>query len=200
MALDIPGIEATELAHSSVLELPLVGARFGIMHHYDDSSSDAWSLKWFQDPKCKNGYTWIVMDDGRIVELADPAKRTPHAGRCLTPNANSVFYGVCIATNGRTPATPAQFSTIVDLDVALFRFHARDWPKSEVAKRIRGHHEERIYNKVEDPEKPDLWGKTGKKADPVGIDPKTGALCLSNPVLDLDKVRAEVSRRLQEAA
>jgi hypothetical protein len=34
-----------------------------------------------------------VLDDGRVVELADPAFRTPHAGPCLTPSANSAYYG-----------------------------------------------------------------------------------------------------------
>lgn len=197
MPLVIPGIVASELAHSSVLELPLIAARWGIMHHYDDSASDAAGMKWFQDPACKNGYTWYVLDDGRVIELADPAKRTPHAGRCLTPNANSVFYGICIATNYKTPATAAQFSTIVDLDVALFRHH--QWPRAEVAKRIRGHHEERIYNQIEDPDKPELWGTTGKKSDPVGVDPKTQKLRTDNPVLDLAKVRAAVLKRLEAA-
>ena len=78
------------------------------MLHYDDSSRDDWAVEWFHDPRCTNGYTWLVLDDGRVVELADPAMRTPHAGPCLTPNANSAFYGIAAATNGLVPATEAQ--------------------------------------------------------------------------------------------
>ena len=47
------------------------------MLHYDDSERDAWALAWFSDPRCTNGYTWLVLDDGTVVELADPARRTP---------------------------------------------------------------------------------------------------------------------------
>lgn len=192
--LVIPGIACDELEHSSVLEMPIAAARWGIMHHYDDSSRDDWSLKWFQDPACKNGYTWIVMDDGRIVELADPALRTPHAGKCLTASANSVFYGVCAATNGRVPVTAAQYDALVEIDVALFRYH--HWPIFDVPKRIRGHHEERVWTsgdigKDGKPVSKDLIGKLGAKMDPIGIDPK-------KPVLDLAKLRIEVRRRLEE--
>ena len=70
------------------------------MLHYDDSSDDESSLAWFRDPRCSNGYTWLVLDDGRVIELADPAYRTPHAGPCLMPRANSVYYGIAAATNG----------------------------------------------------------------------------------------------------
>ncbi len=95
--LTIPGIEPDVRVHSHVLMKPLVAPRCGIMLHYDDSSSDQGALEWFRDPRCTNGYTWLVLDDGRVVELADPGMRTPHAGPCLVPNANSRFYGLCQA-------------------------------------------------------------------------------------------------------
>ena len=93
-------VEPDEKRHSRILQQPLVAPRAGIMLHYDDSTRDDWAVEWFQDPRCTNGYTWLVLDDGRVVELADPAMRTPHAGPCSTPNANSVFYGIAAATNG----------------------------------------------------------------------------------------------------
>jgi hypothetical protein len=76
-----------ERRHSRVLEAPLVVPRKGVMLHYDDSSRDDWAVEWFFDKRCRNGYTWLVLDDGRVIELADPMKRTPHAGACRTPNA-----------------------------------------------------------------------------------------------------------------
>jgi hypothetical protein len=61
-----------------VLQSPLAAPREGVMLHYDDSTRDDWAVEWFDDPRCHNGYTWLVLDDGRVVELADPALRTPH--------------------------------------------------------------------------------------------------------------------------
>src|SRR5690349_935063 len=100
-----------ERRHSKVLEPPLACPRRGIMLHYDDSSRDDWAVEWFEDPRCTNGYTWLVLDDGHIVELADPDKRTPHAGPCLTSCANSAYYGIAAATNGLVLATEAQLSS-----------------------------------------------------------------------------------------
>src|SRR5437762_5353368 len=99
-ALVIPGLAVDARIHSRVLAAPLAARRRGIMLHYDDSARDDWALEWFQDPRCKNGYTWLVLDDGSLIELADPARRTPHAGPCLVPRANSAFYGISAATNG----------------------------------------------------------------------------------------------------
>src|SRR5690348_10483758 len=120
--LVIPGVAVSERLHSRVLQSPLAARRQGVMLHYDDSTRDDWALDWFQDPRCKNGYTWLVMDDGRLVELANPALRTPHAGPCLVPRANSVFYGISAATNSLVPATPKQLEAIIRSCVALFRF------------------------------------------------------------------------------
>ena len=75
----IPALDV-ERRHSRVLESPLAAPRRGLMLHYDDSSRDDWAVAWFEDPRCTNGYTWLVLDDGRVIELADPAFRTPHAG------------------------------------------------------------------------------------------------------------------------
>ena len=100
MSLVIPGVPVSERRHSHIITSRLVAARRGVMLHYDDSTRDDWAVAWFDDPRCTNGYTWLVLDTGAVIELADPARRTPHAGPCLAPIANSTFYGIAAATNG----------------------------------------------------------------------------------------------------
>jgi hypothetical protein len=162
--------------HSRVLQFPLAARRRGIMIHYDDSSRDDWALEWFHDPRCKNGYTWLALDDGGLVELADPALRTPHAGPCLVPRANSVFYGISAATNGLVPATPAQFDTIVRTCVALFHYHG--WSALQVADRIVGHDAQAVWTPeytraagIPESRARLLWGTLGRKVDPTGVRP-----------------------------
>src|SRR5437588_2128110 len=101
----IAGLIVDDRRHSHVLQQPLAAPRGGIMLHYDDSSRDDWAVEWFDDARCTNGYTWLVLHDGRVIELADPGMRTPHAGACRTANANSTHYGIAAATNGLVPAT-----------------------------------------------------------------------------------------------
>jgi N-acetyl-anhydromuramyl-L-alanine amidase AmpD len=165
-----------ERRHSKVLEAPLVAPRKGVMLHYDDSSRDEWALEWFRDPRCKHGYTWLVLDNGRVVELADPMKRTPHAGACRTPNANSVFYGIAAATNGQTLATPEQVESIVNLCVAL------GLPE------IVGHDEEAIWTPT-NTKNEKLWGRGGRKVDP------TGTRADGVPILDVKAIRLKVLSR-----
>lgn len=164
-ALRIPGVVADELRHSHVLEQPLATSRGGIMLHYDDSSRDDWAVAWFEDPRCTNGYTWLVLDNGRVVELADPAKRTPHAGPCRTPLANSWYYGIAAATNGRVPVTPAQLGSIVRLCTNIARFHA--WAPPSLARRIVGHDQQAIWTARYTTRRA-LWGTLGRKVDPTG--------------------------------
>lgn len=159
-----------ERRHSRVLEAPLVAPRVGVMLHYDDSSRDDWAVAWFSDPLCRNGYTWLVLDDGRVVELADPAKRTPHAGRCRTPNANSAFYGISAATNGLVVATEAQVQAIAELIAALARAHRWAIPL------VVGHDSEAL--------------PAGRKVDPRGLR-RDGV-----PILDVEDVRGRVTRLL----
>ena len=138
----IPGIEV-ERRHSRVLQQPLAAPRGGVMLHYDDSSRDDWAVEWFSDPRCTNGYTWLVLDDGRVVELADPAFRTPHAGPCRTPKANSVFYGIAAATDGLTLATEAQIESIAAFCLAVARYEK--WSGNSISQRIVGHDGEAIW-------------------------------------------------------
>jgi hypothetical protein len=180
-----------------VLQFPLVAPREGVMLHYDDSTRDDWAVAWFYDKRCTNGYTWLVLDDGSVVELADPALRTPHAGPCLEPNANSRFYGVSAATNGVVPATTAQLAAIAITCVALFRFHG--WKRDEVAARIQGHDARAVWTKaytraagLSDETGRALWGRLGRKVDPTGVRKDR------RPIIDVNQVRAAVAVALRD--
>ena len=199
MPLIIPGVHVDRRVHSHVLEEPLAAPRRGVMLHYDDSSDDESSLAWFKDPRCSNGYTWLVLDDGRLIELADPAYRTPHAGPCLMPRANSAYYGIAAATNGLVPATRAQVDTIIDVCAALFRYHA--WGDSLVGTRIVGHDAQAIWTLeqtrlagIPDAKGRYLWGKLGRKVDP------TGQRRDGQKILDVDEVRDRVRVQLLKDA
>ena len=164
--MDIPGLAIDERRHSRVLEQPLAAPRGGILLHYDDSSRDDWAVEWFSDPRCTNGYTWLVLDDGRVVQLADPAYRTPHAGACKTPNANSHYYGLAAATNGLVPATDRQLASIDRVCVAVCRYHG--WTPESIAQRITGHDAQAIWTRATTADQT-RWGKTGRKVDPTGV-------------------------------
>ena len=185
--LTIPGITPDERRHSHVLQSPLAAHRGGIMLHYDDSSRDDWAVEWFCDPRCTNGYTWLVLDDGRVVELADPGNRTPHAGACTTPMANSVYYGIAAATNGLVPATAPQRASIVAMCVALMRHH--EWTSDSAQERIVGHDEQAVWTAAYT-QRRELWGTLGRKVDP------TGQRKDARPIIDLPDLRHQVARSL----
>jgi N-acetyl-anhydromuramyl-L-alanine amidase AmpD len=156
------------------------------MLHYDDSSRDDWAVEWFDDPRCTNGYTWLVLDDGRVVELADPLLRTPHAGPCLTKNANSAFYGIAAATNALVPATQAQLSSIASLCAALMRHHGWSPVTADtITARLVGHDEQAIWTPSYTPRRA-LWGTLGRKVDPRGRRPD------GRPIIDIEAMRARV--------
>ena len=196
-ALVVPGVPVSERRHSRVLQSPLAAPRSGVMLHYDDSSRDDWAVEWFSDPKCTNGYTWLVLDDGRVVELADPAMRTPHAGVCRTRNANSRFYGVSAATDGVTPATKAQMAAIVATCVALFRFHR--WLPDHTTLRVQGHDAQAVWTPsntraagLSDESARGRWGRLGRKVDPTGVRKDR------RPIIDINEVRAAVAAALRD--
>ena len=187
----IRGLVVDERRHSRVLQQPLAARRRGIMLHYDDSSRDDWAVEWFDDPRCTNGYTWLVLDDGRVVELADPALRTPHAGPCLTPNANSAYYGIAAATNGVVLATEPQLASIAALCAALLRHHR--WvirSSDDLDARIVGHDQQAVWTAAYTPRR-ELWGTRGRKVDP------TGQRADKRPVIDLPAMRQRVHALLQ---
>jgi N-acetyl-anhydromuramyl-L-alanine amidase AmpD len=194
--LAIPGVPVREHRHSRVLQSPLAVPREGVMLHYDDSTRDDWAVEWFSDPRCTNGYTWLVLDDGSLIELADPAKRTPHAGACSVANANSRFYGFSAATNGLVPATAAQVAAIVAGCVAVFRHHG--WGVADCAERIVGHDRLAVWTPaltrasgMADARGRTLWGRVGRKVDP------TGRRSDGRPILDVDEVRHAVGAALR---
>ena len=183
------GVTIAERRHSHVLQQPLAAPRGGIMLHYDDSSRDDWALDWFADPRCTNGYTWVVLDDGRIVELADPGMRTPHAGPCRTPMANSHFYGIAATTNGLVPATDAQRTAIAQLCGALFKYHWWFPSSRALTERLVGHDGQAIWTKAYS-KNAALWGRTGRKVDP------TGTRSDRQPVIDVVAIRQRVAELL----
>jgi hypothetical protein len=170
------------------------------MLHYDDSTRDDWAVEWFDDPRCHNGYTWLVLDDGRVVELADPGMRTPHAGACRESSANSRFYGVSAATNGLVPATQAQLEAIIATCVALFRFHG--WTLDSLDSldsRLTGHDSQAVWTPsytraagLSDETGRALWGRLGRKVDPTGVRKDR------RPIIDVNQVRAAVASLLRD--
>jgi N-acetyl-anhydromuramyl-L-alanine amidase AmpD len=183
----MPGLEVDDRRHSHVLQSPLAAPRLGLMLHYDDSSRDDWAVEWFDDLRCTNGYTWLVLDDGRVVELADPAMRTPHAGACRTPMANSAYYGVAAATNGLVLATDAQLASIVRICAAVFCHH--QWGIASLETRIVGHDAQATWTAAYTPRR-ELWGKTGRKVDPTGQRPD------GRPIIDVRDVRRRIAESL----
>jgi N-acetyl-anhydromuramyl-L-alanine amidase AmpD len=183
----IPGLLIEERRHSRIVQEPLAAPRGGIMLHYDDSSRDDWAVEWFDDPRCTNGYTWLVLDDGRVIGLADPQFRTPHAGACRTAKANSKYYGLAAATNGLVPATDAQLSSIARVCTAVSKYER--WKPEEIKARIVGHDAEAIWTPAYTPRR-DLWGKLGRKVDPTGQRPD------HRPIIDVNDIRQRVQRTL----
>jgi N-acetyl-anhydromuramyl-L-alanine amidase AmpD len=186
----IAGFEVADRRHSHVLQSPLAAARLGLMLHYDDSSRDDWAVEWFHDPRCTNGYTWLVLDDGRVVELADPAMRTPHAGPCKTPRANSAYYGVAAATNGLVTATEKQLASITAICASVIRRHGWiiDQPHA-LDQRIVGHDAQAVWTPAYTSRR-QLWGTLGRKVDP------TGQRTDGRPIIDLVELRQRVKRAL----
>ena len=187
MPLISPGLPVSERRYSPRLQHPLAAPRYGLMLHYDDSARDDWAVQWFSSPNCAYFYTWLVLEDGHVVDLADPGFRTLHAGPRLKPNANSVHYGIAAATNGTTPASAAQLRSIIERIVALFAFH--HWSADSVNDRIVGHDTQAIWTATYS-KNPALWGKLGRNVDP------TGTRADRVPIIDIDAVRRGVAARL----
>ena len=156
----------------------LIGARRGIMLHFDDSSSDASAVQWFRDPSCHVSYNRLYLDNGHVVQITPTMEHAAwHAGVCLTTNANRVFYGLAIAANASTPVTAKQFEAIAHDCAALFVLNG--WPASSVDLRITGHEDEACFANR----------KPGRKIDPTGFHKEA-------PILDTKKVRQRVKELL----
>ncbi len=152
--------------NSSSLSIP----RAGIMLHYDDGASDAGGLAWFGHPKCEVSYNRYYFDNGETHSVADDDRVAWHAGKCLTPNANSVFYGLAAATNSANKATRACVESIVDDCARIYRYEMKrqGWTLDQIPRRIVGHDEQAIFTREKYPNRRDLWGKLGRRSDPHG--------------------------------
>jgi len=174
--------------------------REGVMVHYDASRTDAGALNWFRDPAFAFSYNRAYTDAGRRVNLVGlPGDRSSfhraayHAGVCRTQtapfpvrSANQAFYGLCITAGEGQRVTGPQYEALLADVVGIFQVHR--WGASQVAARLVGHHEWAIFG-PESTKRRELWGKLGRKVDPIGTNPRS-------PVLSLWQLRRDVTRAL----
>lgn len=164
-----------------------LGARQGIMYHFDDSSSDESGEEWFHDPTCHVSYNRLYLDNGDVVQITPTMEHAAwHAGVCRTANANRFYYGLAIAANERTPVTPKQFESIAHDSAALFLLN--HWAIADITRRTTGHEDEATWDKTNAPKTPARWGKLGRKVDPTGLHadrPILSTLALRHRVLEL---------------
>lgn len=147
--------------------------RQGVILHYDASASDKGAIGWLEDDdRVRVSYHYLVLDDGRILQVAPPTVRAWHAGVCRPSDsrftyrdANSAFYGVSIAATDGDVATSAQVTSVARL--CQYLFWLEGWDTDETW-RITGHDAE-------------AWER-GRKVDPKG----TKAV----PVLDVQVIRS----------
>lgn len=165
-------------------------SRFGVMLHFDDSSSDDSAVQWFRDPACQVSYNRLYLDDGRVVQIVPTDARAWHAGVCRVTSdvhdANSAFYGLSAATDTRHPVTPQQMEAICRDAAALFVRHG--WPAADVERRIVGHEDWAVF-----PAGHPKAGQLGRKIDPTGYD-------RAHPILSTEQVRVRVAILLAACA
>lgn len=180
-------LKPDRVMHSKNASKVLRAPRQRIMIHFDDSGNDASGENWFMDPRCGVSYNRWYGDAGRIVSIADDDWAAWHAGKCLTLEANSVYWGQAAATNATIPATQRCVDTMIEDSVRFF--YLMKWPAVDVERRIIGHDREAIFNKKDNPTRPDLWGKLGRRIDPTGFNPQ-------RPIIDLKAYRRTVGQLL----
>lgn len=166
--------------------------RMGVMWHYDASSSDKGALSWFASPGFKLSYNRAYTDSGRRVRLTPSIHHAAyHAGRCRTPptSANAAFFGLAVTAGAGDQVTGPQFSAIVIDTAAIFRAMGWGSDPDSLQLRLVGHNEYAVFNAKDNPGRPTLWGKVGRKPDPIGADP-------NRPVLSLNSGRAAVAALL----
>lgn len=158
----------------------LNGTRQGVLIHYDASASDKGAVGWLEDDaRVEVSYHYLVLDDGRVIQIAPPGTRAWHAGVCRPSSkrftysdGNNAFYGVAIAAKPGDTATDAQLDAVARLCKMLFWLEG--WPETDEW-RITGHSAE-------------AWPR-GRKQDPEGPDPAA-------PVLSIDAVRTRFATTL----
>lgn len=150
-----------------------VGLRQGILLHYDASSSDKGAVAWLEDDeRAEVSYHYLILDDGRILQIAPPGTRAWHAGKCKPSSpkftysdGNNAFYGVSVAARNGETVTMLQLESVVQ--VCHYLFWLEGWNEADTW-RITGHDSEAFPR--------------GRKIDPTGGDP-------NNPVLSVQHVR-----------
>lgn len=122
----------------------LRGIPQGIMLHYDASASDRGAVAWLEDDaRAEVSYHYLVLDDGRVLQIAPPGSRAWHAGVCRPSrreftysDGNTAFVGVAIAAKPGDVVTPAQLTSVALVCQYVFWLHgwnpADEW-------RITGH-------------------------------------------------------------
>ncbi len=161
--------------------------RQGISLHYDASASDKSAVEWLTaNPLCKVSYTKLILDDGKVVQIAPDNARQWSEGNCRPSSslftykdANSAFYGVCIAATNGDKITQKQFDSLVNVCIEYFK--AEKWTTNEVW-RITSHELE-------------AWPRK-RKVDISGTQTLNGRPNKNYPVCDLGAVRLEVEKRL----
>ncbi len=154
------------------------GTRQGVMIHYDASKSDVGAVAWLEDDeRVRVSYHFLVLDDGRILQIAPTNARAWHAGVCKPSrkeftysDGNNAFYGVSIAATDGEVATLAQLNSVAGL--CHYLFWLEGWNEQDTW-RITGHNAEAFPR--------------GRKSDPEGSDP-------SNPVLSVQHVRTRFAQ------
>lgn len=161
--------------------------RQGISLHYDQSANDKSAVHWLtQHPDCKLSYTKIILDDGKVVQVAPDDARQWSEGQCRPSvpkftykDANSAFYAVCIAAKNGEKIKVPQFNSLVEECFEYFMLEG--WRSSEVW-RITSHELE-------------AWPR-GRKVDIAGTAFINGKLNPNYPTCDLNAVREAVRLKL----
>lgn len=176
------------------------GKRRGIMIHYDASQSDEGALSWFRSAQWKLSYHRAYTDSGRRVQILPRFAGTAafHAGVCDkrqgVTSANDAFYGLSITATEGDRVTDKQLNALVEDSALIAEWHRRFnpdpelrvwWQPDNIHVWLTGHNEWAIFNERDNPKTPKLWGKLGRKLDPVGPDPDA-------PVLSLVAARARI--------
>jgi hypothetical protein len=184
---------------------PTTGRRFGVMLHYDASQSDAGAISWFRSPKFTLSYHRAYTDSGRRVQILPKLAGTCafHAGVCRqteqVASANDAFYGFAVTAGEGDTVTAAQLRALVEDTALVARWHQRFnaapemrawWGTANVGTWLTGHNEWAIFNRRDNPKSPKLWGRLGRKVDPIGADP-------DRPVLSLVRARDAVRDLLE---
>jgi N-acetyl-anhydromuramyl-L-alanine amidase AmpD len=147
--------------------------RQGMLLHYDASRSDVGAVAWLEDDaRARVSYHYLVLDDGRVLQIAPLGSRAWHAGDCKSSDrrlvytdANSAFYGIAVAATDGERATEAQKASVALL--CRYLFWLEGWADADTW-RITGHDAH-------------AWPR-GRKTDPTGTDPV-------HPVLSVEEIR-----------